>query len=212
MNLRSEILVYLFAPRFFCTFVFMKSIGITGGIGSGKSLVCKIIKKLGYPVFYADEAAKKLMIEDQTLKSELIHLLGENAYSNNELNRPFIAEQIFKNNQIKKGVSDLVHPAVYRAYENWKKIQKSHLVFNESALLFETGSYKNFDATILVTANRETRIQRVMKRDNLSRETVLERMSHQLDDDSKQKMCDFEIVNDEQKLLIPEIIKILSLL
>ena len=105
-----------------------------------------------------------------------------------------------------------MHPAVYRAYENWKKMQNSDLVFNESALLFETGSYKSFDATILVTANRETRIQRVMKRDNLSRETVLERMSHQLDDDSKQKMCDFEIVNDEQKLLIPEIIKILRLL
>ena len=190
----------------------MKSIGITGGIGSGKSLVCKIIEKLGYPVFYADEAAKKVMTEDQTLKSELIHLLGENAYLNNELNRPFIAEQIFKNNQIKNGVSALVHPAVYRAYENWKKIQKSDLVFNESALLFETGSYKSFDATILVTANKETRIQRVMERDGLSRDAVLERISNQLDDDSKQKLCDFEIVNDEQKLLIPEIIKILRLL
>lgn len=201
-----------FTPRFFCTFVCMKSIGITGGIGSGKSLVCKIIEKLGYPVFYADEAAKKLMIDDQSLKSELIHLLGENAYLNNQLNRTFIAEKIFKNNQLKKEVSDLVHPAVYRAYKNWRKMQNSDLIFNESALLFETGSYKSFDATILVTANRETRIQRVMKRDNLSRETVLERMSHQLDDDSKQKMCDFEIVNDEQKLLIPEIIKILRLL
>ena len=190
----------------------MKSIGITGGIGSGKSLVCKIIEKLGYPVFYADEAAKKVMIEDQKLKSELIHLLGEDAYLNNELNRTFIAEQIFKNNQLKKGVSDLVHPAVYRAYENWKKMQNSDLVFNESALLFETGSYKSFDATILVTANRETRIHRVMKRDGLSREAVLERISHQLDDDSKQKICDFEILNDEQKLIIPEIIRILSLL
>lgn len=204
--------MYSFAPRFFCTFVWMKSIGITGGIGSGKSLVCKIIEKLGYPVFYADEAAKKVMNEDQTLKSELIHLLGENAYLNNELNRPFIAEQIFKNPQLKKEVSALVHPAVYRAYENWKKVQKSALVFNESALLFETGSYKSFDATILVTANRETRIQRVMKRDGLSRDAVLERISNQLEDDSKQKLCDFEIVNDEQKLLIPEMIKILSLL
>ena len=204
--------MYSFTPRFFCTFVCMKSIGITGGIGSGKSLVCKIIEKLGYPVFYADEAAKKLMIDDQSLKSELIHLLGEDAYLNNQLNRTFIAEKIFKNNQLKKGVSDLVHPAVYRAYENWKKMQNSDLVFNESALLFETGSYKSFDATILVTANRETRIERVMKRDNLSRETVLERMSHQLDDVSRQKLCDFEIVNDEQKPLIPEIIKILRLL
>jgi dephospho-CoA kinase len=190
----------------------MKSIGITGGIGSGKSLVCKIIEKLGYPVFYADEAAKKLMVEEQTLKSELIHLLGENTYSNNELNRPFIAEEIFKNPELKNEVSALVHPAVYRAYENWKIMQKSDLVFNESALLFETGSYKSFDATILVTANKETRIQRVMERDGLSRDAVLERISNQLDDDSKQKLCDFEIVNDEQKLIIPEIIKILRLL
>ncbi len=190
----------------------MKSIGITGGIGSGKSIVCKILEKLGYPVFYADVAAKKVMNEDQALKSELISLLGENAYLNKELNRPFIAEQIFKNDQLKNEVNALVHPAVYRAYENWKQEQESALVFNESALLFETGSYKRFDATILVTANSETRIQRVMGRDGTDREAVLDRMSHQLDDDAKQKLCDFKIVNEADILLLPQLLKILDLL
>jgi dephospho-CoA kinase len=190
----------------------MKSIGITGGIGSGKSIVCKILVKLGYPVFYADLAAKKVMNEDQKLKSELIHLLGENAYFNNELNRPFIAEQIFKSSQLKNEVNALVHPAVYQVYENWKQEQESDLVFNESALLFETGSYKRFDATILVSANRETRIQRVMERDNTSRESVLDRMSHQLDDHAKQKLCDFEILNEGNTLLFPQLLKILDLL
>ena len=190
----------------------MKLIGITGGIGSGKSLVCKVLEKLGYPVFYADAAAKKAMNEDQVLKTELIQLLGENAYSNNELNRPFVAEQIFKNHHLKNEVNALVHPAVYRAYENWKQHQHADLVFNESALLFETGSFKRFDATILVTADRETRIQRVMERDKSSREAVLERMSHQLDDHSKQKLCDFEIVNNENMLLLPQLTSILNLL
>jgi dephospho-CoA kinase len=190
----------------------MKSIGITGGIGSGKSLVCKILEKLGYPVFYADLAAKKVMNEDHTLKSELIHLLGENAYLNNEINRSFIADQIFKSSQLKNEVNALVHPAVYRAYENWKQEQKSNLVFNESALLFETGSYKRFDATILVSANLETRIQRVMERDRSSREAVLDRMSHQLYNYAKQKLCDFEIVNKENILILPQLLKILDLL
>lgn len=190
----------------------MKSIGITGGIGSGKSLVCAILEKMGYPVFYADFEAKKAMNEDPELKKSLIQLLGDQTYANNELNRPFVAEQIFKNHNLKKEVNALVHPAVYRAYENWKKRQKSPLVFNESALLFETGSYKRFDATILVTADRETRIQRVMERDHTSREAVLERMSHQLDDHSKQKLCDFEIVNNDESLLLPQIMKILQLL
>lgn len=190
----------------------MKSIGITGGIGSGKSLVCKVLEKFEYPVFYADAEAKKAMNEDQVLKSELIQLLGENAYSTNELNRPFVAEQIFKNHHLKNEVNALVHPAVYRAYESWKQKQDAKLVFNESALLFETGSYKRFDATILVTANRETRIQRVIERDLSSREAVLERMSYQLDDHSKQKLCDFEIVNDQHILLLPQLLKILNLL
>lgn len=190
----------------------MKSIGITGGIGSGKSIVCSVLEKLGYPVFYTDKAAKKVMKEDRELKSELIHLLGENAYLNNELNRSFIAHQIFKNSQIKNEVTALVHPAVYRLYENWKQEQESNLVFNESALIFETGSYKRFDATILISSNRETRIQRVIERDGFSREEVLDRMSHQLDEHAKQKICDFEIVNEVNILVLPQLLKILDLL
>ena len=188
----------------------MKSIGITGGIGSGKTMVCAVIEKLGYPVFYADVAAKKAMNEDQILKTALIDLLGDQTYILNQLNRPFVAEQIFKNRLLKSKVDDLVHPAVYKAFDKWKVLQNSTLVFNESALLFETGSYKRFDATILVIADRQTRIQRAMQRDNATREAIVERMSHQLDDHSKQKLCDFEIVNNEGTLILPQILKIIS--
>ncbi len=117
----------------------MKSVGVTGGIGSGKSIVCKIFEVMGFPVFYADAEAKKCMVEDPDLISGVKQLLGENAYINKELNRSFVAEQIFSNTDLKLKMDALVHPAVYRSFENWKAQQNSDLVFNESALLFETG-------------------------------------------------------------------------
>lgn len=190
----------------------MKSIGITGGIGSGKSMVCKILETMGYPVFYADQEAKKSMIQDDLLKAGIIDLLGTASYQNGELNRPFIAEKIFGNPDLKQKMDALVHPAVFRAFEVWKSRQTAPLIFNESALLFETGSYKRFDATVLVTANKETRIERVMKRDQVTREQVVSRMENQLSDEEKQKLCTHQINNNPDLLLIPQVLNILELL
>ncbi len=190
----------------------MKSIGITGGIGSGKSMVCKILEKLGYPVFYADFEAKKAQQEDPLLKSQIIALLGEGAYEGDTLNRPFVAENIFNDPALRKAMNQIVHPAVYRAYDSWKSKQTAELVFNESALLFETGSYKRFDATILVTADLEVRIARVIERDQVTREQVLARMNHQLSDDEKRRHTPFVITNNPDVMLIPQVLQMVETL
>ncbi len=184
----------------------MKSVGVTGGIGSGKSIVCKILEVMGFPVFYADAEAKKCMIEDVNLILGVKQLLGENAYIDGELNRPFVANQIFSNADLKAKMDALVHPAVFRAFEIWKSKQNADLIFNESALLFETGSYDRFDAVILVVADIETRIERVMKRDQVSKEAVIARIQHQLLDEHKLKMNPYVIENDSHQMLIPQIL------
>ena len=190
----------------------MKSIGITGGIGSGKSMVCKILEVLGYPVFYADQEAKKSMVQDNLLKEQIISLLGSDSYQDKELNRPFIAEKIFGNTDLKHKMDQLVHPAVFRSFESWKSKQTSPFIFNESALLFETGSYKRFNATVLVTADKETRIERVMKRDGVTRDQVISRMENQLSDAEKQKLCTCQIVNNPEMMLIPQVLEMLEFL
>ena len=188
----------------------MKSIGVTGGIGSGKSIVCKIFEVMGFPVFYADVEAKKCMVEDPDLISGVKHLLGESAYINRELNRPFVAEKIFSNPNLKAKMDALVHPAVHRAFENWKAQQNSDLIFNESALLFETGSHERFDEVILVIADLETRLARVMKRDGVQKEAVLARIQHQMLDEHKLKMNPYVIENDYHQMLIPQILEFIE--
>lgn len=188
----------------------MKSIGVTGGIGSGKSIVCKIFEVMGFPVFYSDAEAKKCMIEDLELIQSVTNLLGEEAYINQELNRSFVAEKIFSNSELKAKMDALVHPAVYRAFEKWKSVQNSALIFNESALLFETGSHERFDEIILVVADLETRVERVMKRDQVSKEAVIARIQHQMMDEHKLKMNPYVIENDRHQMLIPQILEFIE--
>jgi dephospho-CoA kinase len=188
----------------------MKTIGVTGGIGSGKSIVCKILEVMGFPVFYADVEAKKCMVEDADLIFGVKELLGENAYIRGELNRTFVAAQIFSSTEMKAKIDALVHPAVYKAFEKWQKKQTSDLIFNESALLFETGSHKRFDEIILVVADLETRLARVIKRDQVQREAVIARIQHQMLDEHKLKMNPYVIENDRHQMLIPQIIKFLE--
>jgi dephospho-CoA kinase len=184
----------------------MKSVGVTGGIGSGKSIVCKIFEVMGFPVFYADIEAKKCMVEDVDLIHGVKQLLGENAYINSELNRPYVANLIFADSELKSKMDALVHPAVFRAFELWKSKQNADLIFNESALLFETGSYNRFDEVILVVADLETRLERVMKRDQVSKEAVVARIQHQMLDEHKLKMNPYVIENDSHQMLIPQIL------
>ena len=179
----------------------MLRIGLSGGIGSGKSTVAGILAKMGYPVFYSDHEAKRLYDENPVLQKQLVDLFGPAIYRDGQLNKAFLAQQLFSNAELKAQVTALVHPLVRKAFEVWAQQQASDLVFNEAAILFETGAYKDFDATVLVTAPIETRIERVQKRDLISREAVLQRIANQWPDSKKMNLTTFIITNDGQPLL-----------
>ncbi|MEY4597089.1 MAG: hypothetical protein RLZZ506_1515 [Bacteroidota bacterium] len=179
----------------------MLRIGLSGGIGSGKSTVAGILAKMGYPVFYSDHEAKRLYDENPVLQKQLVDLFGPAIYRDGQLNKAFLAQQLFSNAELKAQVTALVHPLVRKAFEVWAQQQASDLVFNEAAILFETGAYKDFDATVLVTAPIETRIERVQKRDLISREAVLQRIANQWPDSKKMNLTTYIITNDGQPLL-----------
>lgn len=179
----------------------MLRIGLSGGIGSGKSTVAGILAKMGYPVFYSDQEAKRLYDENPLLQKQLVALFGPAIYRDGQINKAFLAQQLFSNAELKAQVTALVHPLVRKAFEVWAQQQASDLVFNEAAILFETGAYKDFDATVLVTAPIETRIERVQKRDLISREAVLQRIANQWPDSKKMNLTTYIITNDGQPLL-----------
>ncbi len=192
----------------------MKTIGITGGIGSGKTTVCKILEALSYPVFYSDIEAKKNMLENLDLIAAITDTFGKEAYSENytdkQLNRTFLANQIFKKPHLKEKLNSLVHPTVLQSFEKWKTEQTSELVFNESALLFETGSYKRFDEIWLVVADLETRINRIQLRDSASRENILERIKNQFSDEEKMKFPSEIIHNGENDLVLGKVLELVG--
>ena len=178
-------------------------VGITGGIGSGKSIVGKILEVMGFPVYYSDERSKEIVNTNSFVRQNLIKLMGENVYLNNQLNAPFLAKKIFEDDTIRLKVNEIIHPIVRQAFANWAEIQNSSIVFNEAAILFETGAYQLMDATVLVTAPLELKINRVRERDRCSKEQVLERISKQWNDEQKLPLADFVLINDDiQPLLI----------
>lgn len=179
------------------------TIGLTGGIGSGKSTVAKVLESMGYPVFYSDKEGKDLMANDTQLQSDIVAYFGEEAYENGQLNRAYLAERIFKNPCDKSQLNQLIHPRVRAKFHEFADRSEAKLIFNEAAILFETGAYKAFDAMLLVVAPKEERIQRVMKRDASSREEVLSRMNNQWEDDRKVELADWIINNgDTDKVLM----------
>ena len=188
----------------------MLSIGITGGIGSGKSTVCSILENLGYPVFYADKVGREISDQNFKVINQIKNLLGDEAYKNGILNRTWVAQRIFANTSLKDALNAIIHPAVFEAFENWKKQQNATIVFNESALLFETNSYMRFDKTILLVAEQELRIQRVMSRDALKRDEILSRMQQQLSDPEKILKADFVVQNNTTDLLLPQVLEIIK--
>ena len=186
-------------------------IGITGGIGSGKTYVCNLIEKMGYPVFYSDKEAALLMNKNKALIKEIKTLIGTKAYFNNQINKTEIGTYIFKNKSNRTNLNQIVHPFVYDQFHIWSnQFSQKELIFNESAILFETGSYKRFDKTILITASLETRINRINERDNLTKEDTLKRINSQLTDEVKIKLVDYVIPNNENELLLPKINKVLD--
>ncbi len=170
-------------------------VGLTGGIGSGKSTVGSMFKELGIPVYNSDERAKQLMHTSKTLRKQLLELFGEAAYMNESLNKAFIAEKVFKDSAKLTALNRIVHPAVRKDFSAWAASQKAPYVIQETALLFENKAQKFYYKTILVTAPKEDRIQRVLARDNATREQVVVRMDKQLDDFEKLKLADFVIEN-----------------
>lgn len=176
-------------------------IGITGGIGSGKSTACKLLEQWGYPVYYSDDRGKYLMEFDPEVRRDVQKLFGENAYLDGRLNRTLLADQIYKSPEKRQQLNAIVHPAVKRDYENWLQEHSEETTFKESALLFETGAYKDLDATILITAPDSVRIARVMLRDGVSEEAVRNRIKAQMPENEKQALADHIIVNTERSEL-----------
>ena len=186
----------------------MLTIGITGGIGSGKSTVCRVFRVLGIPVFQADNVARRLQDEDAIIRNKLIEYFGPDIYTeNNLLNRKKLAGIIFNSPVDLESVNHLIHPAVHKEFENWKaKMTCYPYVLYEAAILFETGSASRFDYSILVVTDENERLQRVMKRDNLSSEAILQRMRNQMQDSEKIKLASHIIKNNDNQLIIPQIL------
>jgi len=173
----------------------MKVIGLTGGMGSGKTTVANFFKELGIPVYIADDEAKSLMNTSAEVKSKIIGLLGVKAYPDGILDRKYVAAQVFNSTEKLEKLNRIVHPAVATDFENWKNSQNSPYVIYEAAILFEKGGQKKCDAVILVTAPYEERIKRLKSRDKSSEEDIEARMKHQWSDSKKRKLADFEIKN-----------------
>lgn len=184
----------------------MLRIGLTGGIGSGKSTVARIFEVLGIPVYDADSASKKLMIENNELKNQIKNFFGKEAYTDGELNRRYLAEQVFNDSQKMALLNSLVHPATIKDAEQWMKKQNAPYLIKEAALIFETGSQKQLDYVIGVKSPLALRLHRTIQRDNVSTEQVKARMEMQMDEDIKMRLCDYVIINDEQEMLIPQVL------
>ena len=187
----------------------MIKVGITGGIGSGKSTVCKVFRVLGIPVFEADHMARYLMNTDSELRFQLIELFGASVYLPNQtIDRKYLANIVFNKPSLLAQLNEIVHPKVRKAFFEWSEIQQSPYILHEAAILFESGFHQLMDKTIAVVANEDERIHRVMLRDNISAEMVKQRIKNQISDCDKIKLADFVISNNENELIIPQILEI----
>ncbi len=184
----------------------MLKIGLTGGIGSGKSAVATIFKLLGIPVFDADMEAKRIMEQDAGLVQSIINTFGVESYLAGKLNRAYLSNLVFKDSYKLDQLNALVHPVTIAAANKWMKQQTTPYVIKEAALMFESGSAGQLDYVIGVSAPIHLRIKRVMDRDGSTRDEVLARMNRQIDNKIKMMLCDFVITNDEQTLVIPQVL------
>jgi dephospho-CoA kinase len=177
----------------------MRVIGLTGGIGSGKTTVAQFFQELGVPVYIADEAGKELMKSSAEVRSKVIDLLGENAYQDDLPNKKYIASRVFASAEKLQSLNKIIHPAVENDFEAWKQKQDSPYIIYEAAILFETGSYKKCDAVILITAPYDKRIERLQSRDQSSLEEIEARILHQWSDEKKAELANFTIFNADLK-------------
>lgn len=183
-------------------------VGLTGGIGSGKTTVAQIFQTLGVPVFVADEESKKIIDSDLELQSQLVALLGSDLVKKKKIDRPYMAQLIFNDAHLLQQVNALIHPAVGRAFKRWYQEQDTPYVLREAAILFESGSYQDCKAIIVVSAPEELRLKRVMRRSGETEAQVKNRMSKQWPQEKKETLANFIIRNDHQSMLIPQVLEV----
>jgi dephospho-CoA kinase len=186
-------------------------VGITGGIGSGKSIVSRILKTMGHPVFDADQTAKDLYLEKH-IKISVMEVLGELSYlENGQPNKKYIAEQIFNNPVLLQSINNILHPEVNRRFFDWVNLNTgANIVFKEAAIMFESGSNKTVDLVVGILANESIRISRVMNRDSKSESEIRKIMMHQMKENELARICDYTIINDDSLPLMPQILKLLE--
>ncbi|MGN6196637.1 MAG: dephospho-CoA kinase [Ginsengibacter sp.] len=186
----------------------MLQIGLTGGIGSGKSTVAQIFNVFGIPVYNSDDAAKRLMNEDEDLKKKIVASFGKESYQNEELNRKYLSNEVFGDRKKIQLLNSLVHPVVIKDASVWMGKQTTPYAIKEAALIFESGSNQFLDFVIGVKSPLNLRIERTMKRNNVTAAEVEARMKLQMDENEKMDRCDFIIVNDEKEMLIPQVLSL----
>lgn len=188
-------------------------IGITGGIGSGKSVVSRLLEMIGIPVYIADVESKRLTNTDLYIRKELSSLLGKEVFEGGVLNKPFLASYIFGHPEHAEVVNGIIHPRVKEDFHRWMEERSAFPVVGmESAILIESGFADEVDVVVVVYAPLETRIQRAVKRDCSSRELIMKRIQSQMNDEEKCKQADYVIVNDDETPLIPQVLALISLL
>ena len=189
----------------------MIKVGITGGIGVGKTYICNILKKMGYSIFSSDQVAKKLVSENSCVRDQIITFFGEDIIENKNISREKLAIQVFSNKEKLKKLNEIVHPFVKKEFDKWMSNRSTEkVVFKEAAILFEANSNKNLDYVICVTAKLQERISRVMQRDKIDSESVKKRISMQMSQINKEKLSDFVIINSKDDLVLPQIIKVMN--
>ena len=188
----------------------MKKVGLTGGMGSGKSVVSRILEIMGFPVYDSDWHAKKLMQSDQSLRERLVVEFGSSIYINDSLNRQYLSSLVFDKPDRLNTLNNLVHPAVKTDFLVWADKQQSHLVFLESAILFESAFSLLMDKVLVVTAPLELRINRIIQRNGVTKEDVLERLKNQWSDEIKVSMADYLVINDNNHSIIEQVVKIVD--
>lgn len=184
----------------------MLKVGITGGIGSGKSIVCRVFTTLGIPVFDADAAAKYIMEHDATVIAAVKSLLGNDVYINDQPDRQKIASQVFGKPELLQQLNQIIHPAVLAYGGEWMNQQTSPYTIKEAAIFFESGSYKQMDIMVGVYAPKDVRLERALKRDGATEEKILQRMANQMDEDEKMSRCDYVINNFGSHTIIPQVL------
>jgi len=174
----------------------IKRIGLTGGIGSGKTTIARMLEAMSYPIYYSDLRSKEICDHDPSINSQLTSLFGPKAYADGKLNRTFLSDCIFTDPELRLKVNEIIHPVVRKDFEDWAFVQTSPLIFNEAAILFETGAYKQFDAVVLVCAPISQRIERVMLRDLCDKASVEKRIQSQWSDEQKRSLTKYYIENN----------------